>query len=657
MNKNVLIADNKVDFLNTRAEALREAGYRVFEAASPEEAERVLREVWIHVAVVDIRLKDDDDAKDTSGLLLAKNEAYRAIPKVILTGWPTYQAVRDVMFPSLGGLPPAVDFIGKHEGVEAMLEAVDRAIQQQSSIDWDLSIQSNEGGAVTFLYLAALIDPESGDEKKLASAEELEGVFRGLFQNESKISFDHLLWHRGRRVALTVSLLSSDKAPESNVVVCGVNSCIDEEALRYRNFAPKVPGRCSTVFVRSNKTLHYATNAYAIEPDVQTLKTLRDLYNSGPEKNFTTVLGNLFNSTLAEWHQHKSVLSDGQGLDKLYSDRLGIPRDFPSQSALRTRIQSIVRHLATLNAKVSLRSQQITLKFAELSFSYPDPSSILGQVSEIGQPVVLMTTPGVLDGHNVLTDPDGRAWLTDFADAGLAPSLWNYVQLEAAIRFDWVECNRLQWLHEMEQCLIDNDFTKFSVSDVERPLRKPLRAIKTIRQLASDAVFNDPLAYHLGVFYSAIKRLAHSDPEFRRSPNEIARLGHALIAASVIAGYLASAQKTTEQSREELGLRIDETNRRVWLNGRPLSLSRQSYKLLCIMYQRPNQLFKRQELGVLTFGENYNESGPNPEIAASHISRLNTAIFRLREAIERDPSHPIFLITEPSGGYRLVIRE
>ena len=88
-------------------------------------------DVWIDIvevgnvdlAILDIRLENDDDEKDLSGLLLVKEMAH-SVPKIILTGFPSYETVRDALQPSLEGLPVAVNFVAKQEGAEAMLRAV-----------------------------------------------------------------------------------------------------------------------------------------------------------------------------------------------------------------------------------------------------------------------------------------------------------------------------------------------------------------------------------------------------------------------------------------------------------------------------------------------------------------------------------------------------
>jgi len=123
----ILFTDNDPDFLKTRAEFLEEEGYLVIPAANPTEARRKLELGGIDLAIVDIRLENDDDERDTSGLTLAKKVA-RTVPKIILTGYPAYQAVREALGPAQDGLPPAVDFVAKQEGPEALLAAIRRAL-------------------------------------------------------------------------------------------------------------------------------------------------------------------------------------------------------------------------------------------------------------------------------------------------------------------------------------------------------------------------------------------------------------------------------------------------------------------------------------------------------------------------------------------------
>ena len=123
----ILLADNDPDFVRNRSEFLEGEGYHVIPALSPTEARKVLNQGRIDLAILDIRMEDDDDDKDVSGLTLAKDPTYQSIPKIILTGFPSVQAVKEALGPALEGLPPAVDFIAKDEGVETMLQAIRKA--------------------------------------------------------------------------------------------------------------------------------------------------------------------------------------------------------------------------------------------------------------------------------------------------------------------------------------------------------------------------------------------------------------------------------------------------------------------------------------------------------------------------------------------------
>ncbi len=136
----ILFADNDPDFLKTRAEFLEQEGYLVIPAAGPTEARRILEAGKIDLAVVDIRLVNDDDEKDISGLVLAK-EVARSVPKIILTGFPSVESVREALRPQLNGLPATVDFVAKQEGPEAMLSAIGKVLM--------IAVEGGETGAPT----------------------------------------------------------------------------------------------------------------------------------------------------------------------------------------------------------------------------------------------------------------------------------------------------------------------------------------------------------------------------------------------------------------------------------------------------------------------------------------------------------------------------
>jgi len=139
----ILLADNDDDFRKTLTEFLEQEGYHIIQATNPTEARQRVEAGGIDLAILDIRLENEDDERDLSGLWLAKEMAEKVptivtsgfmeqmipmIPKIILTGFPSYENVREALAPRVGGLPAAVDFVAKQEGPEVLLAAVRRAL-------------------------------------------------------------------------------------------------------------------------------------------------------------------------------------------------------------------------------------------------------------------------------------------------------------------------------------------------------------------------------------------------------------------------------------------------------------------------------------------------------------------------------------------------
>ncbi len=123
----ILFVDNTSTFLEVRSEYLKREGYQVIQAHSPAEAHILLAKHHVDVIVLDIRLLDDDDEKDISGISLAK-EVSKIAPTIILTAYPSPDAVREALRPQLDGLPASVDFISKAEGTESFLRAIVHAL-------------------------------------------------------------------------------------------------------------------------------------------------------------------------------------------------------------------------------------------------------------------------------------------------------------------------------------------------------------------------------------------------------------------------------------------------------------------------------------------------------------------------------------------------
>jgi CheY-like chemotaxis protein len=121
--KIILMADNQREFLAARCEFLEQAGYTVITAHNPTDAERILERGSVDLAILDIRMTDDDDQEDTSGLEVARKFGQK-VPIIMLTGYPTWENVKEMLGRNIDGISPAVDFLAKDEEPDLMVQAV-----------------------------------------------------------------------------------------------------------------------------------------------------------------------------------------------------------------------------------------------------------------------------------------------------------------------------------------------------------------------------------------------------------------------------------------------------------------------------------------------------------------------------------------------------
>lgn len=124
----ILLADNEPEFLKTRQKILESEGYEVIPASTPEEVRHLLKK-GVNLAIVDLRLVDDKDEADLSGLALIKKAA-PDVPKILLTGHPTVDVTRRALRSNLEGIPAAIDVISKHDPVDSFLRAVEQAMEK-----------------------------------------------------------------------------------------------------------------------------------------------------------------------------------------------------------------------------------------------------------------------------------------------------------------------------------------------------------------------------------------------------------------------------------------------------------------------------------------------------------------------------------------------
>jgi DNA-binding response OmpR family regulator len=650
LSPRILVVDNDSSFAESCAEFLENSGYRVKTAFTVADAAAALEKGDIHLAILDLRMVNDRDENDLSGLALARRSD-PLIPKIILTGHQRWEVVRGALGPAEVESPPAVSFVAKQEGLDILLSYVKRTLEIWSGRNWSLEIEWRARDRVSLL---SLIDPGVTPDHLEAQTEELEDLFRILFRSQSQVRIERVLWQVGKRVALSCFVFVEGKQPETFLVVCGPKPELQEEARRFREFAPKAVASVATLLSDTSATRHYAANLYALTGGhLEELRPLKELYDVGPEKLFHATLRKLFTQTLSEWSQDRFAVGKRSSFRKSFSERLGLSPRRPLRAVTSAHLSHLTEYLQRGDFGVARSGRKLTLEFAGNSYTYADPSRPLTESSVLSRDALLVHVPGDLSGESVLVNGDERAWVTDFGNAGLAPPIWTLVEAESLVRFDWVPASRLEGVHEMEHELIFGDFLKPQSSEVEPLLRKAVRAIQSIRQLAKQGCGKDYRPYHLGLLLQVGKRLATIRLGSNLLRRELSRPAHLLMSAAMLCKRLtARIEKDTsfDSAPNTFDIHVDKVKGEVWISGRRISMRGYSYDLLCNFYDHANQICTRRQLIEEVFGEKYDEKD------VSQVSRLNTAIHRLRKQLESNPENPQHLLTEPRGGYRLVIR-
>ena len=121
--KRVLLADNDSDYRRSLCGLLVLEGYLVEEAGTPTEALEKLARDHFDLVLADLRLQDDTDINDISGMEVAKRASGIGIPCILVTAFPTVDLAR-LALRSRGAESFAKDLITKVSGPHALLDSI-----------------------------------------------------------------------------------------------------------------------------------------------------------------------------------------------------------------------------------------------------------------------------------------------------------------------------------------------------------------------------------------------------------------------------------------------------------------------------------------------------------------------------------------------------
>jgi CheY-like chemotaxis protein len=148
MSINVLVLENQADFRQTLCEHIRAAGYRPKEALTLPEISPLISRLHFLAAVIDVRMKDDKDPHDWSGLVEARLIAGSKVPVIILSAYDSAEDVERAYTVSFRELAPRA-FISKNSDWPGRLKEELAKIRAEQPRGWSIRLKDFWDGLVS----------------------------------------------------------------------------------------------------------------------------------------------------------------------------------------------------------------------------------------------------------------------------------------------------------------------------------------------------------------------------------------------------------------------------------------------------------------------------------------------------------------------------
>jgi len=552
----ILIVENEAQVREATRLRLETRGYRVFAAETAGEARQILERERVYLVIIDVRLQDDKDPNDVSGLDLAADLGPE-VTKIILTGFRTPEVTRSALIGYLKQVAPAQDVIAKQDGPRKLLEAVKRVFISEvyDQINFSLQIHYDRG-----LLLQALMAPLEG----LASIDnlkevEVEELFRRLFRQETEIKVYYIPPGRGgTSVALVKPIYYNGMEGSPLVVKFGPVEQINTEISAYRDHVEPFVLRHSTVLVGQPVRTHRLAGCKLLFVGCsvdrpQDFNTFYRDRNTSNEK-LQQVIRNIFTQSCGIWYKGKRGWDTFDGsLFESMEQQLSL--DLTSdRSELKVALNSLLDekpfHHVTFDREAP---QSLRVQVDGTEKELPNPLFILPQLrNRLPTPAFVAITHGDLNGRNLFVDETGSAWLIDFYRTGWGPALRDAAELESAIKFELMQSTNLPALLAFEDALATpatfSERLALSHRASGKAFQRAIAAIQTVREAAYDIAEMECMdEYYALLLFYALKMITWKGISSIDKQRQPIRQRHALYSAVLLSAKFVPQDKPVAQ--------------------------------------------------------------------------------------------------------------
>jgi DNA-binding NarL/FixJ family response regulator len=554
----VLLADNHKGFLNAFGKALELEGYHVFLADSADVAKKVLRRERVHVAVIDIRLEDDNDPHDRSGLELATC-VDDVVSKVLISN---YEMTIDDVYKVYGSIPAQIEptplFVPKRAGTAGRLEAVRKAFRSQVEINDTMEVKYRKGASPRDLVAQIRHYKGIPESEKDVIAQEVDDLLRKLFSTAESVTVYSMTPGRGGSGVVRVVPRHYGMKGGYVVVKFGRRASFKEEVCNYHEYVDPFLPRFAT-FMRGEAAWTQRLGGAKFlfvgmsedEPG-----DFRDFYRKASDDSIRQAVRRIFTKSWAVWYDNVRDWDERKhpAPQELYAGRL-----FSEQrhwDELRDSVSALLdgesfRGLSLRPADQA--ANRIEIQMRDKKWLLPDPVHFLTSQSDLlPAPKYVCFIHGDLNPTNIFIDESLNAWLIDFFKTGKGPALRDVADLESSIKFQLLSTNNLAALIEFESALLApqslNEKNEFKNAFNLQQLDRALVAIQELRSVASGIVEDqDVKEYYASLLFLAAKMITWGGVSSQDAERQPIRQRHALFSAALICEKFLPETEETEE--------------------------------------------------------------------------------------------------------------
>lgn len=556
----VLFVDDKPNVLASNRDYFESEGYIVLTAENEEDALKLCNDEIVHVAVIDIHLRDDGDENDDSGIRLAE-QLDESIGKIILTGQPfpnqkkAEDAFRTLFEPNVQGHPLADRFVRKNEGPEKVQEAINHVFSTRIRLDSHPSFVLGEGFSWPALVSQLKMYREGDDQTRQKAEQVLKDLTCRLFNKASEVNLKGVaLGHSYCAVAIVQQSVRGIEG-KTLAVKFGPRSNIKREEKRYSQFVGPIVEHSTHIELGPVWSRDMGAIAYSFVGEKATSgRTFLDYYQSNivTTEQIKQTIDHLFNASCRSWYAGRQELVEKKRkpLDQLYRKYINLDDD-AHIDALKERFNLLLNrefqgHTIRLAGDGALQLQITGLTRVDLpnpvDFALKDNRQNVEQ-DIFRAPLQVAITHGDLHSGNIMVGDAGRIWLIDFYKTGWGHVLRDFAELESDIKFSLFRPDNLLDCYQLAQATIEKPMSLGDKCILQHSVTtEQARALETIRHLRELACrltgTEDLREYLVALLFYALKRIVGFSSSIDVEPAGTLVSYHALISAAMISQRL-----------------------------------------------------------------------------------------------------------------------